>query len=182
MRTLFFTCLLTLSFTASAQIDAKLNFGQAITGGIGVAAEFGLSYQSSLSGGLSYATTKANVDFGSGSNEYKYARFRVIPEYRFYVSPDYGADRFFVGAYGKVVLITASSDNDPDEYDFTRGVLGILTGYKWVTDSGLMFELNAGVGGGKLFNDDKDDVLATRVLGAVSGIDARLGLIVGYRF
>lgn len=57
MRTLFLTCFIALcSLTASAQVDAKLNVGSAIFGGLGLAADFALSEKSSVSAGVGYAS------------------------------------------------------------------------------------------------------------------------------
>lgn len=182
MRTLLLTCFIALcSLTASAQIDAKLNVGSAIFGGLGVAADIGLSEKSSFSAGLGYARTTASVSFGADENEYKYGRFRIIPEYRYYFNPREGADRFFVGAYGKLTFLSASNDADPEDYNATRGALGLLVGNKWVSDSGFLFELNVGVGRGTIFGTSEDGNDAA-VLGALTALDFRLGIIAGYRF
>lgn len=184
MRIFLLTCLMAVcSLTASAQIDAKLNVGSALFGGLGVAADFGLSEKSSFSAGLGYANTKATVSFGTDESEYKYGRFRIIPEYRYYFNPREGADRFFVGAYGKLTFITASDNLETTEdYNATRGALGILVGNKWVSESGFLFELNLGLGRGAILGDSEEGTEESNVLNAVGGIDFRLGIIAGYRF
>lgn len=183
MRTFLFTCILAvLSISAHAQIDAKLNVGSAIFGGLGLAADFGLNENSSLSAGLGYARTNVSVFFDSSDDEYRYDRFRIIPEYRYYVSPREGADRFFVGAYSKLTFITASSEKSANDYKATRGALGVLFGNKWVTDSGFLFELNMGVGRGVIFSDSAEGSEESAVLNALTALDFRLGIIAGYRF
>jgi hypothetical protein len=177
MRTLLFSlAFLFLSFTAHAQIDAKLNVGSAIFGGIGVAADIGLSEKSSLSAGLGYVTNDFGVD------GFKYSNFRIIPEYRYYLNPDRGADKFFVGAYGKLAFVTATDETDDSTVDATRGALGILFGNKWVTESGFLFELNLGVGRATVFGGDDGDAEYEAAYGAITAYDFRLGIIAGYRF
>ncbi|MFK8163212.1 MAG: DUF3575 domain-containing protein [Lewinella sp.] len=177
MRTLILTCLLAVfSFSLSAQVDAKLNVGSLIFGGLGVAADFSLSENTSLSGGIGYAAN----DFGS--DNFKYTNLRLIPEFRYYLNPDRGADKFFVGGYGKLTFVTAKDKADNSEVDATRGALGILFGNKWVTDSGFMFELNMGLGRGTVFGGADDDNEFEATFEAISGLDFRLGIIAGWRF
>ena len=185
MHKLFFLAALLLgSLTASAQIDAKLNGGSAITGGLGVAADFTVGPQSSVSAGLGYARTKVDVDVDNENQEFNYARFRIIPEYRYYFNPRTVADRFFLGGYGKIVLINAeaTSGDDSVDYSATRGVLGVMLGSKWVYDSGVVFEVNGGIGGGVILGDSVDGSAVATALNALAGVDFRLGIIVGYRF
>lgn len=181
MRNFFLTCLLAVfSLSLSAQIDAKLNAGSAIFGGLGLAADFALNEQSSFSAGLGYASTKADVILGSNESEYKFTRFRIIPEYRYYLSPDQGADNFFVGGYGKLSFVNASDSNDSNDDSTTIGALGILFGNKWVSESGFVFELNGGVGRNTALGSGSNDV--DTLFETVLGIDLRLGIIIGYRF
>ncbi len=154
-----------------AQIDLKVNVGSLIFGGYGLNGEFGLNENNSVSLGAVYAFN----DFGSDT--FKYKNFRVIPEYRYYFSPRQGVDRFFVGAYGKVAFLTAENDGREQE-SATRIALGIMAGHKWVTDGGFVFELNAGVGRGSLVGADSE---VEEIYNAFANIDARLGIIVGYR-
>ena len=176
MRTFLFTCLLAvLSFTATAQVDAKLNVGSLIFGGIGIAGYQALSEKSSVSAGLGYASTKF------GSDVYRYSNFRIIPEYRYYLNPRNGADRFFVGGYGKLTFLTGKEIDNSGGEDFsaTRGALGILFGNKWVSNGGFVFELNLGLGRATVFGADNDSEAA---LSAITALDLCLGIIAGYRF
>ncbi len=182
MRTLFLTCLLAVfSFSLSAQIDAKLNAGSALFGGLGLAADFALNDNSSLSAGLGYASTKANVVLGGDDSEFKYTRFRIIPEYRYYFSPQDGADGFFVGGYGKLSFVNASNGDSAEDDKATVGALGILFGNKWVSDGGFVFELNGGLGRNAVLGSSDDGDVDT-LFSSVLGIDVRLGIIVGWRF
>lgn len=175
MRIFLFSCLMAFSLSASAQVDAKLNVGSLIFGGIGVAGDFALSEKSSLSAGLGYASTKF------GSDVYRYSNFRIIPEYRYYLNPNLGADRFFVGGYGKITFLTGKEIDNGGGEDIsgTRGALGILFGNKWVSDGGFVFELNMGIGRGTIFGKDTEVEAA---LSLITALDFRLGIIAGYRF
>ena len=184
MKSFFFAlvfCL--LSATAAAQVDAKVNLGSLIFGGLGALAEIALNENVSVSPGLAFTRTDVSVNFGDDgeTNEYRLDNLRFIPEARYYFGPRQGADRFFAGLYGKYGRQTFKSRNDDEEYGFNRAALGVMTGMKWVTNGGFVFELNAGVGRGFTFGGD-DNGEVTTVINALTGIDARIGIIAGYRF
>ncbi|MBC6996146.1 DUF3575 domain-containing protein [Neolewinella lacunae] len=177
MRIFLFTCLLAaLSFTASAQVDAKINVGSLIFGGVDVSADFAVGEKSSFAAGVGYIST----DFGS--DDFKYSNLRIIPEYRYYLNPRLGADRFFVGAYGKLAFVTAKDETDNSEVDATRGALGFMFGNKWVTEGGFLFELNAGLGRATVFGSNDGDAEFEDAYGTLTSFDFRLGILVGYRF
>jgi hypothetical protein len=103
--------------------------------------------------------------------------YSVSPYYRRYFGKKF-ASGFFAEGFGMLSSIDGkkiytSEDHsiyteNPDVIDFS---LGIGLGSKWVTKSGIIFEVNAGWGK-LLFNADKTD--HTQV--------ARFGFHVGYRF
>lgn len=175
MRTFLLTCLLAvLSFSASAQIDAKLNIGPLIIGGINVGADYGLSENTSIGLSAGYLSTKF------GSQTFRYSNLLFVPEYRYYFNPKKGIDGFFAGGYGKLTFTTAKEiDGDEAEVDATRGAIGVIFGNKWVTDGGFLFELNLGVGRGTTFGSDTEAEVAFSTLTA---LDLRIGIIAGYRF
>ncbi|MEM6771980.1 MAG: DUF3575 domain-containing protein, partial [Bacteroidota bacterium] len=127
--------------------------------------------------GIAYASNNFGVD------EFTYRNLRVIPEFRYYLSPDYGADGLFVGAYGKLGFITATNKADDTTSSATRGALGILFGNKWVTDSGFLFELNLGLGRATIFGEGEEgDNNFAAAFSSITNIDLRIGIIAGYRF
>ncbi|NJC25910.1 DUF3575 domain-containing protein [Neolewinella antarctica] len=170
----FFCCLSTASF-AQLRVDAKINVGSLVTGGINVSGDAMVDPNLSVAVGLAYATTK----FSLNDEEFRRRGARLIPEVRYYVSPSLGADRFFVGAYGKVVLVRAEEIGADLLLSGTRGVLGVLMGYKWVSERGIVIETNAGLGRGTFFGA-RD--LSSRAFGFASSFDLRLGILAGYRF
>jgi len=116
-----------------------------------------------------------------GSESFRYRNLLFVPEYRYYFSPNSGADGFFAGGYGKLTFTTAEDLDDSTEPDIsaTRGALGVIFGGKWVTDGGFLFELNLGLGRATTFGKDNEVEAAFSTLTA---IDFRIGIIAGYRF
>lgn len=180
MRILFtlLFCLFAIS-AATAQVDAKLNVGSAITGGVNLVAEFPVGAQTSLSLGAAYSSLGLLID---DDDDYRYRNLRLIPEFRYYFSPRQGHDRFFVGGYGKLGQLTGINRSTDEKVDATRVALGIMSGHKWVTPGGFNFELNLGVGRAGTFGGNDDDDEYAAAIGTITRIDLRFGILVGYRF
>ncbi len=162
---------------AFAQIDAKLNLGSAIFGGLNISADLALSDNTSVAPGFGIASTKVTVD----GEKYTYKVIRFVPEFRYYFNPEYGADRFFVGAYGKLAALSAG-EADGRRIDGTKGTLGLLVGNKWIAQSGFVFELNFGLGTGGVFPGADGDAPFIAAIDALSKVDVRLGIVAGWRF
>ncbi|WP_187270927.1 DUF3575 domain-containing protein [Neolewinella aurantiaca] len=178
-KNLLCTCALALlSLTASAQIDAKLNGGSLVTGGINIVADFAINYNSSLAIGIGRANTKLTVN----ENQYQYLRYRIIPEYRHYFDPQNGADGLFAGAYGRLAFFEGEAVSEGENVSGTRLALGAMFGNKWAYDSGFVLELNAGAGYGTAFGNKESAQVTTAFYQALPGLDLRLGVLVGYRF
>jgi hypothetical protein len=175
MRSFILTCLLAvLSFSAAAQIDAKLNLGPLILGGINVGADVGLSENTSLGLSAGYLSSKL------GSDNFRYSNLLFVPEYRYYFNPRRGVDGFFAGGYGKLTFTTAEElDSSEPDLSATRGALGVVFGNKWVTEGGFVFELNFGLGRGTTFGSKNE---AEAAFNTLTALDIRIGIIVGYRF
>lgn len=118
-----------------------------------------------------------DLQFGLDSNDDfdSYRTFSITPNYRRYFSNKY-ARGFFVEAFG---MLHSYKDfynydfinNSYSEDTFTDFSIGISVGGKWVTKSGFVTEVFAGIGR-NLFNNDDD---LTEVAG-------RVGISLGYRF
>ena len=182
LRSFQFLLLLLLPALASAQfaVDAKINFGSLVTGGINVQADFAVAERFSVATGFGYAGNGLEVNGESA----RIRRLRFIPEARYYLSEPKsyaGADGFFVGGYGKLnrLSIQQTFTDRIENTNTYRGVLGFMLGNKWVTDGGLVVEVNGGAGAGAYFGGDA----TTSVIGTfLSTFDIRLGVLVGYRF
>ena len=184
MRTLFLTlccvCGFAPSLSAQFALDAKVNVGSALTGGVNVAADLPLSENISVALGAAYAANPFGLNISTDDGEVKFRNVRLIPEFRYYLNPRYRADRFFVGGYGKLGRLSITEwDN---QLDASRAVLGFLFGHKWVAESGFVFELNAGFGRGFTLGDGDREREFELAYGTLSRYDLRLGILVGYRF
>ncbi len=103
--------------------------------------------------------------------------FLITPYYRRYFGKKY-ASGFFVEGFGTLGSTDGKQITDmngnitlnegPDVIDLS---LGLSLGSKWVTKSGIIFEVFAGLGG-NLFNADKTD----------HNVVNRFGLNIGYQF
>ncbi|NJB86621.1 hypothetical protein GGR26_002389 [Lewinella marina] len=176
---LWLVCCLFLSAALSGQTDAKINVGSALGGGINVAAEFPLGGQSALSVGAAYSSL---AYFDTDNEDYRYRSLRLIPEYRYYFAPRAGFDRFFVGGYGKVGRVAGTDIWSHEEIRAMRAAIGMLSGHKWIAPSGFLYELNAGIGRSVTFGGNEDEAVYQKVIGDLSGLDLRLGILVGWRF
>ena len=110
--------------------------------------------------GLNVNFTNKNM-FEKGGE--KYSEFNIIPTYKYFTSPEKGADGFYLGVYGRY-RSSSSKDNkfvatsiDPatllvtfkdEKTDVTSSTiaLGALTGYKWVANNGFYVEPEIGLG------------------------------------
>jgi hypothetical protein len=162
----------------NAQIDVKINPIGLLFANFDVSAEFGLSENF----GLDIAPI---IDFRTadyGIDEYKYSRFGVVANPRYYVSPKNDVDRFYVGAYAKFLTGKAKLD-DLVGWSNTRFAIGANLGYKVVADSGFVFDIGFGIGRAFVnnyeaeeLNDFSEDLLE------LFDIDFIGRLAVGWRF
>lgn len=139
-----------------------------------VGSAFEGTYERNLNSKSSIGVTGLYV-FNDNKNEDM--NYFVSPYYRRYFGKKF-ASGFFAEGFGMLSSIDGkkiytSEDHsvyieNPDVIDFS---LGVGLGSKWVTKSGIIFEVNAGYGK-LLFNADKTD----------HTIVARFGFHVGYRF
>lgn len=124
-----------------------------------------------------------------------YSALSIVPEFRFFFSPDFDADGWFVGGYLKYRYAVQENGYyvyDPsspiaNEYrDITLSGLavGFSTGRKWVTRSGFVYEIHAGLGRFLFQNETVEGVLNPEDTGfdILPNVDARLGVVFGYRF
>ncbi|OXA86619.1 DUF3575 domain-containing protein [Flavobacterium hercynium] len=165
-------------FAANAQSDdpinekkneLKVNVLVPFNGALQGTYERNLNKKSSV--GVSLFTV---FDNDKGEKDLNYS---VSPYYRRYFGKKY-ASGFFAEGFGMLSSIDGKKIYDVnDKSIFTEGSdvidlsLGIGLGSKWVTKSGIIFEINAGWGK-LLFNADKTDHNQV----------ARFGFHLGYRF
>jgi len=94
-----------------------------------------------------------------------------------------GINRFYAGMYFKY----SNSKNSGDlltSYTNERFAMGFLTGYKWVLESNIVFDLNIGVGRAMwnqyAFTEEVDELIEQLI--SLGGFDAISSISIGYRF
>ncbi len=176
-------------FKASAQHEAKTNVLGLFVGSFGLQYEY-VTEEMGFLLGMNYFTSGALVNT---DNDYR--SFSITPEFRYYFNPDEDASGYFAGAY-----LRYRSATGEDWYTYSDGTntvtsdmkntglaIGILTGYKWVTRSGLVFETFGGLGRYLINNYSYDPEIPdvdtfTTGLNELPAFDFRFGIGVGYRF
>lgn len=162
----------------NAQIDVKINPIALLYASFDVAAEFGISesFGVDVAPILNFGTQNYNSD------EFKYTRFGIVANPRYYVSPKNGVDRFYVGAYAKFLTGKAKFE-DVTGWSNTRLAIGANLGYKVVADSGFVFDIGFGVGRAFVNNYEGEDLVdfSEEFLEAID-IDFIGRLAVGWRF
>ncbi len=140
-------CLLFILIAQSrAQVDVQINPIGILFSNINATAEFGVSNDFGIEGGLEYNFQNFDVD----DFEYKNNAigFRAIGKY--YFGPEDGIDRWTIGAYTRFATGTASGDDNTgggrEEVKNTKFAIGFYTGYKWVSRKNIVFELGLGIG------------------------------------
>lgn len=158
--------------------------------------------------GLNVNFTNKNM-FEKGGE--KYSEFNIIPTYKYFTSPEKGADGFYLGVYGRY-RSSSSKDNEFDALNLTTLVvttektnvnsstiaLGALIGYKWVANNGFFVEPEIGIGKSlsnsiTISNKNADDELVNvtkdwdkndylPILGNKISLDLRLAFKIGKRF
>ncbi|QNK76609.1 DUF3575 domain-containing protein [Winogradskyella sp. PAMC22761] len=183
MKTSIFTLLLLFSIcglNAQQQIDSptslydkqnevKLNAVMLLAGVFEASYERNLNEESSV--GISFLTPYDNENSDADINYY------ISPYYRVFFGKKYAAG-FFIEGFGMLNSIDRDYEVQEsgtyytyEEKSVTDFALGFGLGGKWVTKSGVVFELVGGIGR-NLFQNDYDD----------SQIVGKFGFNLGYRF
>ena len=163
---------------------------------------YGLGYEYIINDEIA-AGVYINVSNGSlllnaindiNGSDYGYSSVSIMPEFKYYYNPDFGADNRYFGAYliyqnVSWNKLTAYDDNNNEiKYDMnnTSYGIGVLTGQKWVTNSGIYIESLIGIG--KFFTSSIDfsdpnveQYVDTKSYKYVSSYDFRFQVSVGYR-
>lgn len=162
---------------SKAQIDVKVNPLAALFENINVSVEFKLAE----SWGLDIAPI---LDFSKqdyNSVEYKYNRFGVVANPRYYFNQNLGLDKWYLGAYIKFASGSAKAD-DVEGWSNTRLAGGINGGYKVVTAGNFIFDIGLGVGRAFVNNYDGSLTGFNEDLLEAIDIDFIGTLAIGYRF
>jgi hypothetical protein len=178
---------LLIAFAASrsfAQVDLQINPVGILFSSINVTAEFGISQDFGLEGGIDYDFQ--NYDIADLDYRNNAVGFRAIGKY--YFGPEDGIDRWTIGAYTRYISGTSSTDdesagNGREEVKNTKFALGFYTGYKWVSSKNIVFELGLGIGRNfvrKFEYEDGTEVDTSDI--PLLNVDILGRLSLGYRF
>ena len=132
-------------------MEVKINPIGALFGAPDVSAEFILndSFGIEAKTGFVFRNNDVTIFEDTATDKTRGFSIAVIPKY--YFSPDRGADKFYAGLYSKFQTLSLERD------------LCVLAGYKWVGSSGILLDINAGLGRA-LLNSYKSDVLDDETL------------------
>ena len=193
------------SYTLKAQTnDVSINVLNFIISTYEVGFEHGFGDKQSV--GLNVNFSNKNM-FEKGGE--KYSEFNIIPTYKYFTSPEKGADGFYLGVYGRY-RSSSSKDNKffamnpttlvitTEKTDVTSSTiaLGALTGYKWVASNGFYVEPEIGIGKAisntiNISNNNAEENNVTSdwdtndylpILGNKIGVDLRIAFKIGKRF
>jgi len=160
MRALVLAVLVSMSSMVYAQHDISTDLLGFAISKYGIGYDYSFNQTNSVGVYINYASENS---FGEKSNQYgdiSFSEFNVIPEYKYFLSPNKGTDIVYAGLYGKYRSSNSEGNKyegvDPDnsaemvsgktDVSTTGLALGFLFGYKWVTTKALFFEISGGVG------------------------------------
>jgi len=195
--------LFSYSSTLAQHFDINLNVLNFVFSKYELGAEYG--FNDKIAAGINFNIASKNMTEAGGK---EYSEFNVIPTFKYFLTPEKGADGFYLGAFARYRNSASNNNNfktinkttlieTTEQTNVTSSAfgLGALTGYKWVAGNGFIVEAEFGVG--KLLNNsiaisnknaeennstkdwDKNDYLP--ILGNKVPVDLRLALKIGYR-
>jgi len=140
---------LLVAVIAQAQIDVKINPIGLLFNSPDISGEYNVDENIGveLTFGFSYGNATLGLIEGLNRSGYK---VRLAGKY--YFGPENGCDRFYAGLYTGPKSNTFTYDEDfsglgyDPSYKTAGFAAGLLAGFKWVSDKGVMFEIGAGVG------------------------------------
>jgi len=173
------------STTADAQVEIKINPIGILFGAPDVSAEFILSDNLGIEAKPGFVFRNREL---LGIEE-KSRGFSIAAIPKYYFNPQEGADRFYAGLYARFASSSTEvgdiSATTGSGYKFsnTRLALGVLAGFKWVGNSGVLLDINLGVGRALLNKNESDDV-SQDILDARDqfDLDGISTIAIGYRF
>lgn len=172
---------------AFSQIEAKINPVGFLWGGD---VDLSIEYLASDEFGIEARIPLGGNNLNLLSESFRSFRTGAIFSGRYYFSPEVGADKFYAGGYAKYIHTSFRSDIDGSENNFRRNrfALGVLFGYKWVSDRNILVDVNFGVGralsDNYSFDGDENQSIVDEFEGLSNlfKIDFVSSLAVGYRF
>jgi hypothetical protein len=180
-----FSFLLLLAFVtkSNAQVDVQINPVAILFSSLNLTAEFPVSPDFGIEGGLEYNFQHFDVD----DIEYKNNGVGIRAIGKYYFSPDKGIDKWNIGGYLKYAAGNATGEDnatgDRETVKSTRFGIGFYTGHKWVSRKNIVFELGLGIGRNFVSKYEYEDGTEANTDDIpLLEIDIILRLSLGYRF
>lgn len=180
-KKLFSTLVLAVAFASVAfsQIEVKVNPVGLLWGGVSASGEYILSDNM----GVEVSARLASRNLAFTSEDVRATGFGAGAQFKYYFSPNQGGDGFYASAYlryaGLSGKYTGELSGTEETVNWNKTAVGLGLGYKWVADSGLLFEIGGGVGRNLsskwTYSDDS-------TIDFSFPFDATFRLSVGYRF
>ncbi len=179
-----YSCLF-IAAIAQAQIDLKINPLGLIFNSPDLSGEYNVNENVGVELTLGF-------DYGNGTlgliEGLKKSGYKVRLAGKYYFKPENGCDRFYAGLYTGPKSRSLTLDGDSNQlglnydpsYKTSSFVAGLLVGFKWVSQKGVMFEIGTGFGrafGEKTTLADADNIEEIPSL----KLDGVWTLAVGYR-
>jgi hypothetical protein len=157
MKKLLVAALLFSGLNIKAQHDISTDVLGFAFSKYGIGYEYAINSNNSVGINFNMAAKNMLSDTKDINGEIDYSEMNIIPEYKYFMTPNKGNDGIYIGVYGKY----RSSSSKGVEYTYLdiTGVsevktditssglsLGAMAGYKWKTTGALFFEVTAGVG------------------------------------
>ena len=164
-----------------AQVDLTVNPIGLLWGNFSVGADFNVSEKFSVEGSVGFGSRKFD------SANYKWSNIPISVLGKYYFSPDNGCDKFYADAFLLFINRSYKSIDDNNStffynYTQTRFGLGFGLGYKVASKSGLVFDINMGIGRAIVDNTKYEDENGVDTSVDWSDIMFQGKLGVGYRF
>ncbi len=179
-RILTLVAALFLTTSMFAQFEVKVNPIGLLFGGISASGEYILSDNMGVEVSARLSSNKLTISTEST----KLTGFGFGAAYKYYFSPEDGGDKFYANVYARYGGLsgkyTGTVSQQTETVNYSKVAVGFGAGYKWVADSGLLFELGLGVGrnlGQKWTYSDNQDYLTPSW-----GLDLTGKLAIGWRF
>lgn len=182
MKKKFFSTIAVALFFATvtfAQVEVKVNPIGLLFGGVSVSGEYLLSDNMGVE--LTGRLASRNITL---AESVKFTGFGSTAAFKYYFSPDVGGDNFYAGVYLRYVGMTGeyigTITQVEEKATRTKVALGFNAGYKWVAESGLLFEIGTGLGRNLISEwtySDGDDSFSLNL-----PLDFTFRVSVGWRF
>jgi hypothetical protein len=157
MKKLLVAALLFSGINIKAQHDISTDVLGFAFSKYGIGYEYAINSNNSVGINFNMAAKNMLSDTKDINGEIDYSEMNIIPEYKYFMTPNKGNDGIYIGVYGKY----RSSSSKGVEYTYIdiTGVtdiktditssgmsLGAMAGYKWKTSGALFMEVTAGIG------------------------------------